>query len=140
MLVANLILVNAGGLLVFPAYIGKTDEISAIVKLAIANSASFFVAGLLSGFFAGYIAYLNYQFHMQHRLAGLYLEEHDLDSNPGIDTTGQDLDRRKNLVSKEKTWTRRILLTFWAGQAFGWISILSFVAACYFARQAMLGI
>jgi hypothetical protein len=142
-LVANLILINAGGLLVFPAYLKDLPQLGVEARLYVANSATLFVFGLISGFLTGYVAYLNYQFQIMHRINELYQKVGELEERHD-DTTKHRLakwrtENSKELAEFEKKHVLKIKVSFWLGQIFGWSSVCLFLAACYFARIAMLG-
>jgi len=141
-LVANLMIMNGGALLAFPAYLNGTKEGAPIRTDMIVSSATWFVVGIVLAAIAGYSAYLNFQFHARSRILESYKENigvdeaHDAEPSQGLlnwrVTTKGDLDRR---LGRSEMW---INSTFWVGQSSGIGSLVSFVAGCYYARQAIL--
>jgi uncharacterized membrane protein YciS (DUF1049 family) len=141
-LVANLIVINAGGLLVFPAYLKDLPQLGTEARLNVANSATLFVFGLICSFLTGYIAYLNYQFHIRYRINDLYQKVGELEERHDEITKHRlakwRTENSKELAESEKKHVLQINVSFWLGQIFGWLSVCFFIAACYYCTRTVM--
>jgi hypothetical protein len=142
LVIGNLHLMNAGGLIALPSIAGLigTNNLSSTDRWkAVAFSAGFCVAGLLAAALAAYATYGNYQVHderaMERQARGLKLAQAALrpqvtkiqeveneaeDEDEDEDGEGRDSDRSVRMVD----------FTFRTAQAAGWASLLFFVFAC----------
>lgn len=141
-LVANLMILNGGALLVFPAYINSIKDGSPFRPDMILSATTAFVAGIVLAAAAGYSAYINFNLHAQVRLLEMYIRRVELEEefdDVSFHRLSKYRAQSKSELRADKDKTNCwIVVTFWAGNTFGIGSIVAFVVGCYFARQAML--
>jgi len=138
LLVANLIVINAGALLVFPTLLDKVNSGSLNVN-TVTGAATMFVLGIFSAMVSGFLAYLIFMW-LAHQsftvsnkrifLAKCTQEMRELEENKKI-IGGFDSE-----IEKFGRWIQR---SFYVGISVGILSFVFFVVGCAFVRSDVLG-
>jgi hypothetical protein len=136
LLVTNLMVINAGALLIFPSLMGvlKRDQID----LDAASFAAFmFIIGLVAAGLSGYAAYLNFMW------LGLSSAHDDNVYDFKSKCTSEMLEHEANKISiikMEKSAQRynsAASLSFYLGNIIGLASGVVFCVGCYYVRLAI---
>jgi hypothetical protein len=137
LLVTNLMVINAGALLVFPSLLQvlKHDQIN---LSAAAFSATLFVAGLVLAGLCGYVAYLNFMWLGLSAAHTENLRDFKLKCTPEM----LQLETNKSEIAKMENSIRRNdcagSLSVYLANLLGLASGVLFCFGCYYVRQSIL--
>lgn len=136
LLVTNLYVINAGGLLSLPVlsnFLGISPLPRAERLWVLGLGAGGFVLGLLLAAMCSLAVYFNYQRHAEHARSRAAEDQYSVGVTLGIQ--GKDKDERDRIQAELKediaSLVRGVNRTFFLAHGAGWLSIASFLAAAY---------
>ena len=138
LLVTNLIIINAGALLVFPTFIEKLRN-GTISNSSASMASILFVLGLVSAVLSGYAAYLNFMYLAQSTITRKNLRIFKHKCTPQMLEVPENKTVIIDLTDTETKHNKVVSFTVIAGNIFGLLSCGLFIVGCYFIKTAILG-
>lgn len=137
LLVANLIVINAGALLIFPTLLDKVKSGSLDVN-TVTGAATMFVLGIFSALASGFVAYLNFMWLAKHETVFGNRRSFFWKCNPEM----LDLKENQTIIAGFDAdlarLERRINVTLYLSIIMGILAFAFFVSGCGYVRSDVL--